>query len=227
MLSQLELKTGVQSRTDSLEAAIGCGAGIVEANEKIGSPLETLGVGEIGGGCSLQRSGKRTSGNEIGVIALERAGEYRVKAGNERAEKAPGGRAYQTASPGARAARAESGSPRAGSDLGADSTYAAPGRILHNAEWHTQDGSARLGTQYIGVSNVQVIASDGDVEIILERQRDRVIQRKVQLAIVHKLVDASRVREIWRLNGAGRCGAGALARVFTHAKDVLILVRSV
>ena len=110
------------------------------------------------------------------MIFLQRSREYRVEAGDERSEKTTCGRAHDAACARAGAACAESSAAGPGADLTADSAYTTSGRILHDADGHTENLSASFGTQHVGVGDIQVVAGDGDVEIVLERQRNRVIQ---------------------------------------------------
>src|SRR5205807_4173853 len=66
------------------------------------------------------------------------------------------------------------------------------------AHRRTQNRSASTRAQDVGVSNIQRIAGDGDVEIVLERKRNGVIQREIELAIMHERIDARRVRQVRR-----------------------------
>ncbi len=90
------------------------------------------------------------------------------------------------------------GAAGAGADLSAEPADATAGSVLHHAGVHAESRCARFGAQDVGISDIQVIARDGDVEIVLERQRDGVIQRQVELAVVHELVDARGIRKIRR-----------------------------
>ena len=74
---------------------------------------------------------------------------------------------------------------------------------MHHAAVDAQRAAARLGAQNIGVGDVQVVARDGDVEIVLQSQRHRVVDGEIQLAVLHQLVNP---RVLLRF-GAGRlCG---------------------
>ena len=59
-------------------------------------------------------------------------------------------------------------------------------------------GAPAFARKNIGIGDVQVVARDGDVEIVLQRQRNRVIQRQIELALVHQRIDACGVRQIRR-----------------------------
>jgi len=56
---------------------------------------------------------------------------------------------------------------------------------------------ARLGTQIIRVGNVEVVAGDIKVEVVLKSESDGVVHRKINFSIAHERVDAWRVAQIW------------------------------
>ena len=80
MLRKLKFEAGVQSRADCGEGIVGGGPRVIETHRNIGSPFETLRVGEISRRRPLQRSSKRTGGNKVGVIFLQGASDDWVKA---------------------------------------------------------------------------------------------------------------------------------------------------
>ena len=118
---------------------------------------------------------------------MECSGDDRVEAGDERAEESASGGTNDATSTGARSACTESGPAGTGTHLRADSADAASGRVLHDADIDAENLSTSLGAQHIGIGNIQVVARDGDVEIILQSQSDGIIQRKIELAVVHQL----------------------------------------
>src|SRR5579862_6793218 len=126
------------------------------------------------------------------MIILERARENRIEAGDERTEEAACRRTDQAASAGAACSKGSSSSAR--THLRPDATHAAPWGVLYHTEVCTKDLSASFRTQNVGVGNVQVIARDGDVEVVFKCERDGVIQRQIQFAVVHKRVDPRGVR---------------------------------
>jgi hypothetical protein len=125
------------------------------------------------------------------VVILECPRQHRIEALDQRSQ--PQCRAGQAADASTRAGCTDRRATGTRADLRAESAHASAGRVLHNAERHAQNGRTRLGPQHVGVGDVQVIARDGDVEIVLQRQRDRVIQRQIKLAVVHELVNPRRV----------------------------------
>ena len=84
---------------------------------------------------------------------------------------------------------------------------------MHDAARDTKNGRARFGAKDIGIGDIQVVARDGNIEIVLERQRDRVVQRKVELAIVHQRVDARGVGQIRWGQAPGSVGADRVGKV--------------
>jgi hypothetical protein len=58
--------------------------------------------------------------------------------------------------------------------------------------------------QQVGVGDIQVIAGDVDVEIVLQRERNRVIDGEINLAIAHERVDARRVANFGWGTASGR-----------------------
>jgi len=55
---------------------------------------------------------------------------------------------------------------------------------LHNACWNTEEvvGST-FRAQHFRVGNPHVVTGDANVEVVLKRQRYRVVHRKIDLAI--------------------------------------------
>src|ERR1700729_834510 len=132
--------------------------------------MESLLIGEINRARVLSQTGARQDSlkNAGGLLAemifLKGAGEDGVEAIDQRSVEATCGRAHQTAGACARPARPQGGASGAGPDLGSDAAYTAAWSILHNAERHAEDLSTRPGTQQVGVSNVEVVARDCDIQ---------------------------------------------------------------
>ncbi len=108
----------------------------------------------------------------------------------------------------------------------AESAHAAAGRVLHDAAVHTENAGAGFGAPDVGIGDVQVVAGDRDVEVVFERQRDRVVHRDVKFAIVHELVDARRVGQVRRRYVARSVGTNRVRemrprlRIFLHVKGL-------
>src|SRR5262249_36398826 len=68
VLCEFELKTRIQRWTHRGETAICRGPAVVKTDRKVGAPLKALSIGKVCRRRSLQRAGKRTRGNKIGVI---------------------------------------------------------------------------------------------------------------------------------------------------------------
>ncbi len=122
------------------------------------------------------------------MIFLQRSGDDRIKAVDDRSEAKSG--TDQTIGAGADAACSQAGAAGGGTGSCADSADAAAGRVLHHSGIDAEDAGSSFCAQHVGIGDIQVVARDGDVEVILQRKRNSVVQRKIQLAIVHELVDA-------------------------------------
>src|SRR5579872_5262429 len=146
--------------------------------------MEALLVCKVHGACVLRHDrdpAEQVHGLSVAVIFLQCSSQDGVEAGDKRTEKTTCGRAYQATGARARTSRAESGSASSGTDLPTDSADATAGRVLHDADRYTEDLSASLGPQHVRVGDVQVVARDCDIEVILKSQGNRVIQRKIKL----------------------------------------------
>ncbi len=177
---------------------------VVEAHGKSGAPLKSLRIGKVGGVGILRENGhgaEHAGGFGIVLVELQRAGDQRIEAGDGRADAER--RTDQAVGAGADAAGGDGGAAGAGADRSAQAADAAAGRVLHDAGVDAENVGARLGAQQIGVGDVQVVAGDVDIEIVLERERDRVIDREIDLAVAHQGIDARRVA---RFGCASSCG---------------------
>ncbi len=83
---------------------------------------------------------------------------------------------------------------------------AAAQRPGHQAGIHAQEGKARAGAQKIGVSNVQVIAGNGDVEVVLERQHNGVVQAEIDFAVLIQRIEQRAVAQARRRDRGVRVG---------------------
>ena len=104
----------------------------------------------------------------------------------------------QAARAGAGAARRDRSSALARAHLRTEPAYAAAGCVLHDAVVDAESAGAGLGAPDVRIGDVQVVAGDRDVEIVFERQRDRVVHRNIKFAIMHELVDARRIGQVRR-----------------------------
>jgi hypothetical protein len=75
---------------------------------------------------------------------------------------------------------------------------------LHDSGIDAVGGAARLGAQDIGLRNWEIVTEIRDIEVVLDSQRDSVVQRDVQLAIVNQVLKARAVPKINRRRFAGR-----------------------
>src|SRR5215469_9471072 len=196
MLREPEVKAGVQCRTYRLESAVGRDTAVVEPDRTICAPLESLNVLEVCRRSSLIASWQGAGRNEACMIVLDRAAENGIEAGDERPKQTAGGGTDNAANAHAGTAGAERRAASTRPHLCAESAHAAARSILHDAEWNAKNLSTRLGPEDVGVRDVQVIAGNGDVEVVLESERDRVIQGNVELPIMQQLVNARGIRKI-------------------------------
>src|SRR4029077_10701125 len=168
---------------------------------QVGAPLKSLLVCEIHRAGVLRQAGAgKNALKDAGrlltkVILLEGTRENGIVAVEDWAKAE--GRTYQAVGAAAGATRAQAGASSGCSGVRSDAAPAAARRIQDDARVHTEDVCARLSAQHVGVGDVEIVALDCDVEIVFQRQRDSVIQRQVELALVHELIDSRGVREIW------------------------------
>src|SRR5579863_213119 len=107
------------------------------------------------------------------------------------------------------AGRARTGSARAagrtaGTGAGsssAESSYTAARCSLHHSSVDTTEESASLCAQNVGIGNRQVVAGDGHVQVVLERQVDGIFQRQVKFALANDVVEPRRIHQygLWNL----------------------------
>ena len=200
VLRKFEIETGVQLRAQHLERCVRNRLPlVVESHRHISAPLESLLVQEISSG-GVDRGGRTesTGWKDAVVIDLKCAREDRIEAGDERTAAESGDDEASGAS--ASATGRDRSSALAGTDLSAETADAAAGSVLHHAAVDAENGSACFGAPDVSIGNIQVVAGDGDIEIVFERERDGVIHGDVELAVVHELVNARRVREVGRLD---------------------------
>src|SRR6202044_2911620 len=122
------------------------------------------------------------------MIFLQRSSDYRIEAGNGGADAKCG--TYQTIGARANATGSQAGAARRSTSCGANSADAAARRVLHFSSIHAENGSSSPCSQNVRIGDIQVVAGNRNVEVILDCQRDSVIQREIKLAIVHQGIDA-------------------------------------
>ena len=200
--------------------------GIVEGAGERAAPLEALGVAEVRGVGVLgnDRDGAEDAdGFSVVLVELQRAGERRIEAGDGRADAES--RTDQAVGSGARAAGRDRGAAGARADRAAQSAYAAAGRVLHDAGIDAENAGARFCAQQIGIGDIQVIAGDIEIEIVLERERDGVIDGEINFAILHERVDARRVAQLRLRNFLRRVGLQYVGKCRARNRIVLQMKR--
>src|SRR6202034_663114 len=172
-----------QSRTGTGKEAVGGLPLVIEAHLQIHAPLKGLVIGEVHRGCILNQAGawdhalKDASGSLAGMIVLKCAGNDGIKAVDDRSQTQS--RTDQTVGASPDATCTQAGAAGGSSCAGANSTHAAAGRVLHRSGVDAENRGAGFGTQYVRIGDIEVVARNGHVEVILQRKRNRIVQRKI------------------------------------------------
>jgi hypothetical protein len=193
------LKIRVDGRAEGGERTIGRDMGIVKTHQHVRSPLEALLIRKIRGVGILIDEGharEQTAGFRRVLILLQRATQHRIKAGEKRPEAQR--RTHQSIGARAETARSKTGAAGSCAGLGSDAPDAASRSVQHQTDGGAEDGGSGPGAQDIRVGDIQCVARDRDVEIVLQSESDRVIERQVEFAIAQKRIDASGIRQIRR-----------------------------
>src|SRR5579872_6042952 len=196
VLRKAKLEGRTELRSEQARWIVGSEMSVVESARECATPIESLGITEIR--CvSVLRYDRNRAENanrfRIVLVELQRASELRIEAGDGRADTQ--GRTDQTVRAGARAAGGDGGAPCAGTDGSAESANSATGCVLHDAGVHAENAGSGLGSEKIGFRNVQVVAGNIEIEIVLKREGDRVVDRKINLAVAHERIDPGRVAQ--------------------------------
>src|SRR5450432_552904 len=201
VLRDPKLKVRSELGSEQADGAVGGQVIIVKARGESGAPMKALRVGKVGSvGVLSDDSARRRAENAhrfgIVLVELQRAGELGIEADDRRsyAER----RVDQAIGAGAGAACRDRGAARAGADVTAEPANAAAGSVLHDAGVDAENAGAGSGSQQIRFGDVQVVAGDVEVEIVLQRERDGVVDGEINLAVAHERVDAWRVSQIRR-----------------------------
>ena len=145
--------------------------------------MEALLVGEIPRKRVLKISAEHTGTLEPLVIALQCACDDRVEAGNWGAEESARSGFHDAARSGACSTRSQSSAAGTGTDLCTDAAHAAARSILHYSEIDTKNLGTGFSPQHVGISDIEVVSRNGDVEIVLQGERNGIVQRKIELAV--------------------------------------------
>src|SRR3984957_10047668 len=197
MLGHLNPKRRVNERAERVKRDVGSDTAVVEPHLQIGTPTKALVIGKIhcaGILCKNRHAVKQARRYAFRMIFLQGSGDDRIEAGDEWSQTQRG--TDQPIGAGAYSARPETGTAGGSPGGCTDAADATAGSVLHHSGIDPENVSAGFGAQHIGVGNVQIVAGDGDVEIIFQRQSDGVIERKINLAIVHQGINARCVGEI-------------------------------
>jgi len=95
------------------------------------------------------------------------------------------------------ASRTARGATCAGSrGTGAEAAYTCARRVLHDADVDAAKGSSCLSAQDVGAGDGDVVARDGQIEVVFQREIDGILQRELDDSVVYEAVEARRVSEI-------------------------------
>src|SRR5208283_1729605 len=197
ILRYAELEVGRKRGAQKTGGIVGRKVRVVEGGRHRGAPLKSLRVAEISRVCVLRKNrdrAERAGGFRVVLVELQRARHLRIEAGNGRANAQS--RTDQSVGARAGAAGRDGGAARAGADGAAQSPDSAARRILHDPGVDAENGCAGLGPQQVGLGDVQVIARDVNIEIVLQGERDRVVDGEIKFAVPHQRVDARRVAQV-------------------------------
>jgi len=195
MLRQPELESRADLWAIRIEHIVGSDPRVAESYQHVRAPLEALCVGEIVRSRILRyrrRSSEHVASDDIIVVLLERTSEYWVEARNQ-CPQAEGG-AHQTIRACPDTARSRRGTASTRADRSAEPAYPAARRILHDSEIRSEEViGPGFGTEDICIGDAQVIARDSNIKIVLERQGNRIVDRKHNLPVMHELPDPRRI----------------------------------
>src|SRR5262249_53680984 len=86
------------------------------------------------------------------------------------------------------ASRTRTGSARSRSTHACRGRSRTARRVLHHASVNALKEGAALGTQNVSIGYRQVVTRDRYIEIVGQRNRDCVVQRKHHLSVLHQLL---------------------------------------
>ena len=197
VLREAELKIRGQLGSNETGGVIGGQVSIVKKSAEDAAPLESLNIAEIRavGVLRHQRHGAEWAGGlGLVLVELKSSRKLRVEACNRRPHSERG--ADQTVRTGPDAARGDGRAAGSRANGAAESAYAAAGSVLHHPGVYAENVRPRLGTQQVSFGDVQVVAREFEIEIVFQSQRDRIVDRQIDLAVAHKGINSRRVGEI-------------------------------
>src|ERR1700733_13153484 len=172
-LRERHLKARVELRAQGREKAVRGLSSIGETYVQVHAPLKRLVVGKVNRSRVLNQAAARKHALKNAacllaeVIFLQGSGDDGVKARDRRPE-AEGG-TDQAVGTGADAANSQAGAAGGSPSACPDPAHAAAGSVLHDASVDAEDAGAGFRAQHVGIGNVQVVAGDRYIEVVLER----------------------------------------------------------
>src|SRR5262249_38686025 len=164
---------------------------VVESDGEVCTSLKALQITEVcaaGVLIGYRNWAENTRRLIVSPVHLKCACQHGVKVRNCRS--AAEGRSNQAshASTSAACPSARASSPRA--DCATQSSHPATGRILHYAEGHAENRTSAICAKDFCVSDIQVVARDRNVQVVLEGQSHCIVHREINLSVTHELVNA-------------------------------------
>ena len=99
------------------------------------------------------------------------------------------GRLDETAGTSTRTARATAGATRTAPGAGTEVRAAAAGGVPNDTGVDAAEDAACLSAENIGLGDGNVVASDGEVEIVFERELDSILEGQVKYPLRDEVVD--------------------------------------
>ena len=188
--------------------------GVIESHRDVGAPLKTLEIRKIGRagiGVSHRDGTKDAAGLGVISIHLHVGRDDGIEAGDGGAESERA--ADDAAQSGAGSSGSRAGASRAATGTRSEASGGSSRRILHHPERSSQKSCSGLGAEQVGIGNAHVVALDGDVHIVLQRQRDCVVHRQHEFAVLQHRLDAWGIAQIGRGNGMRLVGSDQIGKM--------------
>ncbi len=191
VLRKFSPEARVELWAESSEGVGVCRPGVIErelescAGHK---PLVVNRVVGVGGRCA---AGEEVGGRRALAIEVEIAGDRGLKRFGSRSRATRG--EGESGGTGTRSTRTDLRST--GPAAGAQRRRRAAQRVRDQPGGRAQWRCAGPRAQDVGVGDIQIVAGDGDVVVVLKSQRQRVREAQVDLAVLHQVGQAHRIGE--------------------------------
>jgi len=158
-----------------------------ECNGQAGTGGEGLGKVEVavdGVGTENRNAVDREVGERFGVVLETAIGGDGGVVGGNRCTRAEGGLDEARGSCAGAASTAAGTSCTGACRAGSEAADAAAGGVLYDACVNAAEDAAGLRAEDVGARDRDVVAGDGEIEIVLERKGDRILQGELEHAVV-------------------------------------------